>query len=176
MSENSGLVDALASCSAASWQGPHQDWSTVPPVLQAPITDLVVIAHYTGYVPKSQAPVSLCDFLSDIVGAPLEEYHPCLVDWIREHKSLAMIQDWFSSQGSNWHLYQEQLLTDTMPDGLELLLVCMLTRFHLNLLQDNHFWSTHVSGSQSSDPTVMLTECGLLFCDWFVDGMVLEVT
>ncbi len=98
-------ADALVSCFAPSWQELHHDWSTVPPMLWAPITDLAAIAHSIGYVPKSQVLVSLWDFLSDIVGAPLEEYHLHLVDWIREHKSLAMIQDWFSSQGSNWHLY-----------------------------------------------------------------------
>ncbi len=37
-------TDALASCSALSWQEPHHDWSTVPPVLQAPIMDIAEIA------------------------------------------------------------------------------------------------------------------------------------
>ncbi len=65
-------------------------------------------------------------------------------------------------------------MIDMVLDGLELLLVCMLTRFHLNLLQNDHFWSTCISGSQNSDPMVMLTTLGLLFCDWFVDGTVPE--
>ncbi len=62
-----------------------------------------------------------------------------------------------------------------VPDGLELLLVCILTRFYLNLLQKDHFWSTRISGSQNSDPMVMFTTCRLLFCNWFVDGTVPEV-
>ncbi len=85
-----------------------------------------------------------------------------------------MVQDWLGKNSSNWSAYLDCLRQDTSPDGLEFLVVCMATHFHINLIQQGHFWSTKVDGLVNSDLTEVLVEDGLLFCDWFTNSTMPE--
>ena len=118
--------------------------------------------------------LSLLQFLSDLVGVTYCEYRCLLLSWMTEHRKFAVVQDWLGKNSSNWSVYLECLWQDASPDGLKLLVVCMATHFHMNLIQQGHFWSTRVDGPVTSDLTEVLVEDGLLFCDWFTDGTTPE--
>ncbi len=154
-------------------QDPDEGWSTVPPDLNAPITDILTVSLTTGYVPKpDQLPVSLLTFLSNLIGVPMDEYRLMLLEWMTAHRKVLVVQQWLNDHGSMWTQYRDHLLSGGAPDSLEFLIMCMAMRFHLNCIQEDHFWSTHLAGPEQSDPTVMLTLQGLQFCDWFVEGTI----
>ncbi len=143
----------------------------VPPELVNPVTDIEEIIRLTGYILKAdQQPVPIAQFLSDLVGVMSCEYRYLLLSWMTEHRKLTVVWNWLGRNGSIWLAYLDHLQQDASPDGLEFLEVCMATHFHMNLIQQGHFWSTRVDSPVNSDPTAMLVEDGLLFCDWFTNG------
>ncbi len=105
-------VPDLSSQQGLTLQDPDEGWSTVPPKLNAPITDIQAVSQATGYIPKpDQPPISLTTFLSNLVGVPIDEYRPMLLEWMTAHHKVSVVQQWLNDHGSMWTQYRDHLLS-----------------------------------------------------------------
>ena len=148
---DSGLCQLLflvePQCVKVCLQTPCPDWSTVPPILNALVLMVFQVVEQFHYTPKKdQSPVPLLQLLCELAGRSPEDYRRTLVQWIEQNCMYPPVSNWFWDFDMDWLTYWECLLSLEQADGFELMLATNALRFHLNLIQHDHFWSLRREG------------------------------
>ncbi len=154
--------------SAIVFQAPDSGWTSDILVLEGPVPDVADMLGCTSFVPKTtEPPHSLLKMLSHLAGVTQQQYRQCLIRWLEDFLDFPVIQEWLTYQNMSWMQYRDHLESYSTLNGLELLVSLMAMWFHINPLHAGGLWSTRVEGSQNIDPTLLWTEDGVIFYDWW---------
>ncbi len=162
------LLPQVVPGNAIVFQAPDNNWTCEIPVLEGLVCNVAGMLGNTGFVPKTtEPPQSLLKMLSHLAGVTQQQYRQCLIKWLEDFLDFPVIWEWLTHQNMSWEQYRDHLESCSTPDGLELVVSLMAMWFHLNLVHAGGLWSMRAEGSQNTDLTLLWTEEGVIFCDWW---------
>ena len=135
-----------------------------PIVLKNPIRDLSSHCSDVDVTPRGVAKL-VHHFLAELFCMQPTQYCASLVSWIHKYSvHLDYAHDWCAAWGLSLLDYTSHLNRDGHADGLEILLALTALNVNINIITEDHIWSTFHSGVDLWDPTIAWTGASRLVC------------
>ena len=88
-------------------------------------------------------PVPFQELLADLAKLQRDEYCKLLMHWLCDHVSqLPAIYTWLTTRGLMLNNYCKHMVNDGLADRLEVWLLCLALNVNINIVQEDHIWSS----------------------------------